>query len=100
MQDYYYRPYVKHEIGEAFKGTSENSKITQLYGDSREFDFSPWYGQCDFVWIDACHDYRHSAWWSGVTRCVRQLQSKYPEIRHVRGTTIALLRKTGDIIND
>lgn len=51
--------HVKHEIGEAFKGTPENSKITQLYGDSREFDFIPWYGQCDFVWVDACHDYEY-----------------------------------------
>lgn len=52
--------HVKHQIGEEFKGTSENSKITQLYGDSREFDFSPWYGQCDFVWVDACHDYEYA----------------------------------------
>jgi len=109
--------HVKHEVGEAFKKTPENDKITQLYGDSRVFDFSPWYGQCDFVWVDASHDYsyvvsdtrnalklcrpggwigwhdyRHTAWWSGVTRTVRQLHRKY-HVKHVRGTTIAMLKK-------
>lgn len=49
--------HVKHEIGEAFKGMPESDKIKQLYGDSRAFDFSPWYDLCDFVWVDACHDY-------------------------------------------
>jgi len=28
-----------------------------MNGDSRIFDFSPWYGKCDFVWVDANHDY-------------------------------------------
>lgn len=43
--------------GSAFAGTPHARKITQLYGDSREFDFSPWYGKMDLVFIDANHTY-------------------------------------------
>ncbi len=53
---------VEHQIGEAFQrdeGIPEKDKIKQLYGDSRTFDFSPYYGLCDFVWVDACHDYKY-----------------------------------------
>jgi predicted O-methyltransferase YrrM len=109
--------HVPHQIGEAFLQTDERRRITQCYGDSRTFDFSPWYGKCDFVWVDACHDYeyvvsdtetamrlcrpggwvgwhdyRHTAWWSGVTRCVRELAIEHSGMRHIRGTTIAMLK--------
>jgi predicted O-methyltransferase YrrM len=109
---------VNHTIGEFFLQTSEREKIEQLVGDSSSFDFSPWYGQCDFVWVDGCHDYpfvvkdsqeaiklckpggfvgwhdyRHSAKWSGVTRCVRELATHY-QVKHVKGTTIACLHLT------
>jgi SAM-dependent methyltransferase len=105
---------VMHKIGEAFRGTSESQKITQLNGDSRNFDYSPWHNKCDFVWIDGCHDYpyvvqdtqaalnlcrpggwilwhdyRHTAWWSGITRVVWKLARTHPGVRHIRGTTIA-----------
>ncbi|MCF6150428.1 MAG: hypothetical protein E3K37_17470 [Candidatus Kuenenia sp.] len=32
-------------------------RITQLYGDSRSFDYSPYYGQMDIVFVDGCHHY-------------------------------------------
>lgn len=107
---------VSHDIGADFRETPEAERITQLQGDTRTFDYSPWHGQCDFVWVDACHDqqfvlqdskaalslgtrggwiawhdYRHTAWWSGVTRVVRELANTHPELRHIRGTTIAVL---------
>lgn len=109
---------VTHDIGMYYRRKPEASRIEQVYGDSREFNFNPWYGQCDFVWVDACHDYeyvvsdtqnalklcrtggwigwhdyRHTASWSGVTRAVRELHREYPRISHIRGTTIALLKK-------
>lgn len=93
-------------------------KITQLVGDSTQFDYTPYLGTCDFVWVDGnhdysfavsdtknalalCkpggwigwHDYRHSAAFSGVTRCVRSLQSEHRDLHHVRGTTIVLLKR-------
>lgn len=114
---------VGHRIGEAFQNTSVQDRITQLAGDSRAFDFSPWAGRCDFVWVDAnhdypfvaadtmnalliikpggwiaWHDYRHTAYWSGVTKCVRQLHTCGAPVRHVKGTTIAAMHCTGDLI--
>ncbi len=111
---------VSHNIGEAFRGKPESQKITQLYGDTRTFDYSRWFNQCDFVWVDACHDYpyvkqdteaamklcrsggwvlwhdyRHTAWWSGVTRAVRELAKVRPGVHHLRGTTIAALQIWG-----
>lgn len=107
---------VSHKIGKEFIGTPQAQKITQLYGDSEEFDYSEWYGKCDFIWVDGCHDYdfvqkdtenalklcssngwiawhdyRHTAWWSGVTKFVRELYGSHPEIIHLKGTTIAVL---------
>ena len=43
--------------GERFHGTPEQDRITQLYGDSRSFDYTPWFGKIDMVVIDAGHDY-------------------------------------------
>ncbi|MFA4902757.1 MAG: class I SAM-dependent methyltransferase [Desulfobaccales bacterium] len=110
------RDQATHDIGVDFRNTPEAAKITQLHGDSRTFDYSSWRSRCDFIWVDACHDYpfvvhdtmaalklhseggwiawhdyRHTAWWSGVTRAVRELAQGHPGIRHIRGTTIAVL---------
>lgn len=46
-----------YSAGSAFAGTPYADRITQLYGDSGEFDFSPWYGKIDLVFIDANHTY-------------------------------------------
>ncbi len=108
---------VSHQIGNEFLSTPQASKITQLQGDSRKFDFSPWYGQCDFIWIDGCHnyehvvsdtenalklcsptgwiawhDYRHTAWWSGITKYVRMKHKLFPNLIRLKGTTIAVLQ--------
>lgn len=44
-------------IGERFRGSSEEQQITQLYGDSATFDFSPYAGKIDLVFIDGSHSY-------------------------------------------
>lgn len=38
-----------------------NSKVTQLHGDSLTFDFSPYEGRMQMVFVDACHKYRHAS---------------------------------------
>jgi len=43
--------------GEAFRDTPEGRRITQLVGDSATFDFSPWQGAIDFVYVDGAHTY-------------------------------------------
>lgn len=41
--------------GERFRDTPQEKYIQQLWGDSATFDFSPYYGQADFVFIDGAH---------------------------------------------
>lgn len=43
--------------GWRFHSTPEQGRITQLYGDSATFDFSPYTGSMDLVFIDASHSY-------------------------------------------
>jgi predicted O-methyltransferase YrrM len=45
--------------GVAFAGTPEARQITQLYGDSAVFDFSPYAGLVDLVFIDGSHSYSY-----------------------------------------
>jgi len=40
-----------------YRGSDVEPKIEQLFGDSRTFDFSPYYGGMDLVYIDGAHDY-------------------------------------------
>ena len=47
------------ECGEAFRGTPEAERITQLLGDSATFDFSPWTGAIDLVYVDGAHTYEY-----------------------------------------
>lgn len=47
--------------GAFFRGTEAASRITQLHGDSRRFDYSPYRGNIDLVFIDAGHTYEFVA---------------------------------------
>jgi predicted O-methyltransferase YrrM len=42
--------------GSKFKGVPESDRITQLYGDSRNFDFSPYFDKMDMVVVDGGHE--------------------------------------------
>jgi hypothetical protein len=111
------RHHCKYRPGADLMNTPEASRTNFLTGDSGTFDFSPWFGQCELVWVDAAHDYehvrvdtrnalklvapggwilwhdyRHTAWWSGVTRCLHELKTTHDSLFHVKGTTIAALR--------
>jgi predicted O-methyltransferase YrrM len=44
------------QVGRAFRDQPEASRITQLWGDSRTFDFDPWAGSCDLVVVDGGHE--------------------------------------------
>ncbi|MEM3484232.1 MAG: class I SAM-dependent methyltransferase [Candidatus Methanomethyliaceae archaeon] len=100
------------ELGACFRGTVHERKIRQLYGDSRFFDFSPWKGQVDLVFIDGGHEYEVVqndtrkaldmispqgivVWhdypsWPGVYRVVHDLARTEP-IFQIRHTRLALL---------
>lgn len=47
----------KKVSGLRFHGTEWERKIEQLYGDSATFDFTPYHGKMDFVFIDGAHTY-------------------------------------------
>jgi Predicted O-methyltransferase len=44
-------------VGSAYRNTEHNSKIRQLYGDSKTFDYAPFLGGVDLIFIDADHTY-------------------------------------------
>lgn len=44
-------------IGERFRGTAYADQITQLYGDSATFDYTPFKGTIDLVLVDGSHSY-------------------------------------------
>ncbi|MBV9295515.1 MAG: class I SAM-dependent methyltransferase [Acidobacteriaceae bacterium] len=93
-------------------------KITQLYGDSASFDFTPFYGSVDLVFVDGSHSYEYAVndtgialrllrngkglilWhdygvcWPGVTRALNEFYSKggdFGGLRHIEGTSLACL---------
>ena len=45
--------------GGRFRGTPEAERITQVLGDSATFDFAPYSGKVDLVYIDASHSYSY-----------------------------------------
>lgn len=48
-------------VGSDYRGRDEAAKIKQLFGDSREFDFTPYYGKMDIVFVDGGHTYEIAA---------------------------------------
>jgi predicted O-methyltransferase YrrM len=114
---------VRHALKESaferfyYSGTPAESRITQLYGDSKAFDDSPYAGHFDLIFIDGSHAYsyvisdsekalrmcapgglvlwhdyagrRHSA---GVYRALNELARRIP-LTHVAGTTLVAYRK-------
>ena len=45
--------------GARFRDTPEAARITRLVGDSATFDFSPYRGQMDLVYVDASHSFSY-----------------------------------------
>jgi predicted O-methyltransferase YrrM len=95
-------------------------RITQLYGDSAAFDFSPWHGRVDFVFVDGAHSYDFVVsdsrvalqllrpeggvivWhdygvWPDVARALDEFQAQHPELKlvHIRGTSLAVSIRAG-----
>ena len=91
-------------LGGQFAGTPEAARITQLHGDSLDFDPGPFDKSIDFCFIDAGHGYEHvlrdtenalqmvkpggvilwhdySRWWPGVQKCLDDLADTLPVFR-------------------
>jgi predicted O-methyltransferase YrrM len=48
---------ASERVGSAYRDTEYSSRIRQLFGDSKTFDYAPYLGKVDFVFIDADHTY-------------------------------------------
>jgi hypothetical protein len=106
-------------VGHKFAGTPLASRIVQLWGDSARFDYRPYAGHMNLVFIDAAHTYDYVSsdtrnalalldptreglifWhdydqvlYPGVTQCLVELAESGQPIRHLRNTNLAILRK-------
>lgn len=102
---------TREEIGKAYQALPARSRIHQLFGDSRSFNYEPYYRSMDLVLVDACHlfDYvisdSHAAFrllgdrgailWHdfGNSRdvlCALKQLSRDHDISHLEGTALAL----------
>lgn len=101
------------------EGEKSGVRITQLYGDSAKFDFTPYLGKIDLMFVDGSHSYEYvladsetawkavrpggiilwhdydSRWWPGVTRALNELQrdSRFQTLRHIRGTALCIMTR-------
>lgn len=108
----------KSASGTRFAGSDMAARITQHYGDSGTFDFSPFRGGIDFVFVDASHTYEYVIndslralemlrggrgtilWhdysrWDGVTRALNDLRRAHPSfagLSWIAGTTLGYLK--------
>ena len=48
---------AKSDTGIDYSGKPGSEKIQQLLGDSSQFDFSPYFGRMDLVFVDGAHHY-------------------------------------------
>jgi predicted O-methyltransferase YrrM len=103
--------------GSDYRNTDVEEKIVQLYGDSRTFDFSPYFQSMDLVYVDGAHDYEavkedsenairmlrpggYALWdefcnygdYHDVTRAVLEVVPD-GEVIHIENTQLALYRK-------
>jgi predicted O-methyltransferase YrrM len=110
---------AKSVIGGRIGSSAYADRITQLYGDSGAFDFSPYFGTVDLVFVDASHAYDYVrcdtltalkllrpsggtiAWhdysrdWPGVIRALNEFyrnDSRFRNLRKIDGTTLVILR--------
>ncbi len=117
------RRYADKDVsGARFVGTPQASRIVQHFGDSATFDYTPLHGTVDLVFVDASHAFEYVVndslqalrllapgggtvlWhdygrWDGVTAALNQLRRADPRfagLRHVAGTTLAMLTVAGE----
>ena len=111
--------FIDKEIsGDSFLGTDCEMKITQLYGDSAAFDFSPFYNRIDFVFVDGSHAYEYALndsnialrllrngrgiilWhdyegaFAGVAKALEELYLKnevFKKAKHIEGASLVVL---------
>jgi len=113
------RKFIEKETsGEKFRNTVYEKQITQLYGDSADFNYTAYEKNMDIVFVDGSHDYKYVVsdtkaaevlirkgglilWhdygiWDGVTEAINELYEKnsdYKKLRRLRGTSLVFLSR-------
>lgn len=117
----------KKYIRTAWRGTylanRDGGHIATLSGDSASFDFSPYEGKADFIFVDGSHSYEYvlndsraalrllkdqggmivwhdynCIYWEGVTKALDELyttDASFKDLRYIEGTNMAFLSKKG-----
>lgn len=98
----------------AWEGRHYRAQIFSLHGDSSSFDFQPFFGQMDFVFVDGAHSYQgcltesrvafkllkknalivwhdYNPCWPGVVRALNLL-AKEVRLIHLRNTSFVIYR--------
>ena len=100
-----------------FLGSAVERKVNQLYGDSATFDYRPYKGRCDIVFVDGAHslayvsrdtetafqlvrpgglvlwhDYNDGYFWPDVHRHLLKVARQH-RIQRIRGTMLAVTRR-------
>ena len=98
-----------------YTGTEVEGRVAQLYGDSKQFDETPFAGACDMVFVDGSHAYSYvvsdtakalsmvrpgglvlwhdySPECPGVFRALNDLATRLPLV-HILGTTLVAYRR-------
>ena len=102
------------EVGSFFKSSPYAEKVTQIWGDSMKVDLSAYAGAMDIVYVDAGHTYPYMKsdtenalkmiapggiiiWHDynqvlhpDVTLCLMEYAEQGIEVRHLRGTNLAV----------
>jgi predicted O-methyltransferase YrrM len=114
--------FVVWDRGARFLGTPEADRITQLFGDSATFDFSPYHGKMDLVFIDGSHSLSYVRsdtdaamrmlsdrgtivwddylYYPGIYKVVNELAPVLDRpVFHIVGTRLAVYSRI-DILND
>lgn len=102
-------------IGSAYRHTEHGSSITQHLGDSSSFDYRPFLGQMDLVFVDGAHTYEYvrsdsktalslirpggvvvwddcNSVCPGVPRALLELRKKGTPVFRIHGTRLAVTR--------
>ncbi len=111
--------FIKKEAsGTRFKDSAYAHKITQLWGDSATFDYAPYAGKMDLVFVDGSHSYDYvkkdtetalkllkpeggiilwhdygSRYWKDLTRAMNELyvgQAIFKGMRNIRGGVLVV----------
>jgi predicted O-methyltransferase YrrM len=111
--------FVKKPLpGQRFLNTKYAGCIEQLLGDSGSFDFQPWHGKIDLIFVDGSHAYDYvlndakvalsllkpqggtilfhdyASCWDGVTRALNSLRIENQNFRnliHIEETSLAIV---------